>query len=176
MAMSSDEWDLFKEKVKDGLKLGKKEFVPPPKVVHAHKLFGQNGEVKDFTKDELLQGLLSSARTMPSALTFYNVGQFYWYQMGDRENALNWLGKAAVYNNRDAIDLIRKINVGNSVVKASAQSKTPVEVAKKVDSFASVVLNAMREKWKRTRTCPFCHKNRLNRDFVYCPMCGKRLP
>ena len=30
--------------------------------------------------------------------------------------------------------------------------------------------------WKETKICPKCGKRRLNRDFIYCPMCGLRLP
>ena len=32
--------------------------------------------------------------------------------------------------------------------------------------------------WMETKTCPYCSKanKRLSKDFVFCPMCGERLP
>ena len=79
----------------------------PPKTIHEHRTVGE--APREFSKDELLDGLISSAKQMPSALTYCNLGRYYWKAFHDGENALLWLSKAVDYNDPDAKELIDEI-------------------------------------------------------------------
>ena len=79
----------------------------PPKTIHEHKTVVE--APKDFSKEELLEGLISSAKQCPLAITYCNLGRYYWREFHDSENALLWLKKAAEYNEPDAKELIAEI-------------------------------------------------------------------
>ena len=79
----------------------------PPKTIHEHRMVGE--APRDFSKQEILDGLISSAEQMPSALTYCNLGRYYWKAFHNGEKALLWLKKAAGHNDPDAKELIAEI-------------------------------------------------------------------
>ena len=92
----------------------------PPKTIHEHRMVGE--APRDFSKQEILDGLIATASNSMLPIAYCNLGRYYWQEFHDAVNALWWLRKAADSNFPDAIELIGEIQNAerNAAISRSA--------------------------------------------------------
>ena len=148
---SRDQLDRFMERQREDL-YGRRDMITKVgRSIHSHPMFGE--AVRDFTSEEVFQTMLTAAKGGDVQRQFLVGLEFA--KRGEVNSAMFWLKKAASVNWPGAKEACARL-VRQGDVKGCSRRN---------------VLD-----WKETKICPKCGKRRLNRDFIYCPMCGLRLP
>lgn len=160
MGFTPDQLERYKENTRDYY-AGRNDYVKSFKVLHEHKTTAEKIEPSDETMLAVLR---------ETAEKGYAQFQYQYAlaleKLGRKNEAFDWCRKASRQGWPDAKEHLPRI-FGGFTVKPNVLK--PIGTAMPKGGMAHL-------RWKETKVCPCCGKKRLNRDFVYCPMCGLKLP
>ena len=155
-----DQLERYKEYARDYY-AGRNDYVKSFKVIHEHKTTTEKIE----PSAETMLAVLREAAGKGHAQFQYQYALAL-EKLGRKDEAFDWCRKASQQGWPEAKEHLPRILGGFAVNPSEVK---PIRTALPKAGTAQPL-------WKETKVCPRCGKKRLNRDFVYCPMCGLKLP